>query len=41
VESKKAELIKTKSRKMVTRGWGVQEMGRDWRKATDLQIEDE
>jgi len=28
VESKKAELIKTKSRKVVTRGWGVQEMGR-------------
>ena len=41
VESKKAKLVKTESRMVITRGLGVGELERRWTKYTNLQLEDE
>ena len=41
VESEKVNLIETKSRKVVAKVWGLQELGRGWWKGTYFQLWDE
>ena len=39
VESEKAELIEIESRIVVTRGWGMKELGSCWPKVINFQLE--